>query len=149
MRRLFRGAPAAAGGLGAAALAPMVDLLTILLVAILRSWSSDPPLRLPEADMRLPLSAQESPAPRSIAIDIGVDGLYVDGWRSGSTAYWARSEELLVTEVYAALRERGTGAVTIRAHQQAPWSLVGKVLYTAQQAGYDDIQLLAVSRASL
>ena len=27
--------------------------------------------------------------------------------------------------------------------------LVGKVLFTAQQAGYEDIQLVAVSRASL
>ncbi len=43
----------------------------------------------------------------------------------------------------------GGDTVVIRAHQEAPWKLVGKVLFTAQQAGYGEIELVAVSRASL
>lgn len=150
MRRLFtRSASSGGQGLGPAALAPMVDMLTILLVAILRSWSADPPLQLPEPDMVLPISGQETPAPRVLAVDVGADGLYVDGSRAGSADYWQKAEGVLITDVYEALLSQGTTRVTIRAHESAPWELVGKVLYTAQQAGYDDIQLVAVSRASL
>lgn len=151
MRRLFRASAggAAGQGLGPAALAPMVDMLTILLVAILRSWSADPPLQLPEPGMALPVSSQETPAPRVLAIDVGPEALYVDGARAGSVEYWQTADGVLITDVYDALLSQGTTRVTIRAHEAAPWELVGKVLYTAQQAGYDDIQLVAVSRASL
>lgn len=150
MRRLFKGAaPRAGQGLGTAALAPMVDMLTILLVAILRSWSAEPPLRLPEPGMALPVSAMETPAPRVVTIDVGAEGLYVDGYRSGSATYWVQADDVLITDVHEALKRVGGTAIAIRADEEAPWELVGKVLFTAQQAGYEDIQLVAVSRASL
>lgn len=150
MRRLFKGrAVPGGGGLGTAALAPMVDILTILLVAILRSWSTDPPLSLPEPGMALPISAQETPAPRTVTIDVAQDGLYVEGYRTTSAAYWKSADGVLITDVYEALQQVGGTSVAIRADQGSPWELVGKVLFTAQQAGYDDIQLVAVSRSSL
>ena len=47
MRRLFPATPPrSAPGLSLAALAPMVDLLTILIVVVLRTYSSDPPLQI-------------------------------------------------------------------------------------------------------
>lgn len=149
MRRLFRSTGSSGGGLSTAALAPMVDILTILLVAILRSWSADPPLQLPEPDMALPISAQETPAGRMLAIDVAPDGIYVDGYRVTSAGYWTEAEGVLITDVYETLQQVGGTRVAIRAHEQAPWELVGKVLFTAQQAGFEDIELVAVSRASL
>ena len=151
-RRLLRGVGGAGrgDGLSAAALAPMVDMMTILVVAVLRTWSTDPPATLPdEPDFQLPLSAQEAPPSRGITVDVGSDGLYVDGWRAGSAAYWRDSEEILVTDLYEALRRVEGHQITIRAHKDAPWQLVGKVLYTARQAGYDSVELVAVSRVSL
>ena len=150
MRRLFKGAAAPiGGGLGTAALAPMVDILTILLVAILRSWSTDPPLSLPEPGMALPISAQETPAPRTVTIDVGPDGLYVEGYRATAAGYWTSADALLITDVYEALQQVGGTSVAIRADQGAPWALVGKVLFTAQQAGFGEVELVAVSQASL
>ncbi|MEL6349762.1 MAG: biopolymer transporter ExbD [Myxococcota bacterium] len=155
MRRrgdLFGGSAGRQGGqLSAAALAPMVDMMTILVVAILRTWSTDAPVEVPEADFRLPLSAQEAPAAPGIVVDIGAEGLYVDGWRAGAARYWTNSEDILIVDLYEALQAVSSGGqpVVIRAHEDAPWALVGKVLFTAQQAGYEDIELVAVSRASL
>jgi biopolymer transport protein ExbD len=149
-RALFRGGTGDGGsGISTAALAPMVDLFTILLIALLRTWSQDPPVDQVEPGFQLPLSSQEAPTGAGVAVDVGAGGLYVDGWRAGSSAFWIESEDVLVREVYEALQGRGGTRVEVRAHKDVPWALVGKVLYTAQQAGYTDVELVAVSRASL
>jgi biopolymer transport protein ExbD len=149
-RRLFTPAEASAdAGLTPAALSPMVDMLTILLVAVLRTWSADAPFQPPEPDFVLPVTREETAPARGVTIDVGSDGLYVEGWRAGSAAYWAEAEGVLGTDLYEALQARGGDTVVIRAHETTPWKLVGKVLFTAQQAGYGEIELIAVSRASL
>lgn len=142
--------PAASAGLSTGALAPMVDLFTLLIVAVLRTWSAEPPAQTPEGDLRLPLSRAEAPPERGVVVDVGRDGLYVDGWRAGSAEYWATAEGALVTDLYGPLQQRvGGGAVVIRAHADAPWQLVGKVLLTAQQAGFEQVSIVAESQASL
>lgn len=150
-RALFGGARRADGQISAAALAPMVDMMTILVVAILRTWSTDAPVDVPEADFRLPLSAQERPQAQGIVVDVGMEGLYVEGWRAGSAAFWVQSEDVLIQDLYEALQAIGArqATLTVRAHEDAPWALVGKVLFTAQQAGFENVELVAVSRASL
>jgi biopolymer transport protein ExbD len=149
MRQLFSSAPAGEVGLSTAAFAPMVDLFTTLLVVLLRTWSTDMPLETVEEGMELPISQSEEQVGRGIAIDIGPEGIYVEGWRSGSSKYWSESDEVLIREVHEALQARRGKAAVIRAHKDAPWNLLGKVLFTAQQAGYSDIQLVATSQASL
>ena len=56
---LFPNANKRSSGLGIATLAPMVDIFTILVIAVLKASSPQPPLTLPEGTMELPLSAQE------------------------------------------------------------------------------------------
>ncbi|MFT4975128.1 MAG: biopolymer transport protein ExbD [Myxococcota bacterium] len=148
-RRVFNKRRASSGGLSSAALAPMVDMMTILVIAVLRTWSTDAPAQLPEEGLRLPLSSQEQPVNRGIMVDVGVDGLYVEGWRAGSARYWSESDDVLITDLYEALQAVSGDRITVRAHEAAPWSLVGKVLFTAKQAGYAHVELIAVSRASL
>ena len=99
---------------------------------------------------RVPLTLEaEDGWRRDATIDVGAEGLYVDGYRSGSATYWVQADDVLITDVHEALKRVGGTAIAIRADEEAPWELVGKVLFTAQQAGYEDIQLVAVSRASL
>ena len=128
----------------------MVDLFTLLIVAVLRTWSAEPPAETPEGDLDLPRSRAEVPPPRGVVVDVGEEGLYVDGWRAGSATYWASADGVLVTDLYAPLQQRaGQGTVVIRARAGAPWQLVGKVLFTAQQAGFEQVSVVAESRASL
>lgn len=148
-RRVFSRRASGSGGLSSAALAPMVDMMTILVIAVLRTWSTDAPAQLPEEQQELPLSIQENPVNKGITVDIGVEGLYVEGWRAGSVAYWTDSDDVLIGELYDALQAVSGDRIMVRAHEAAPWSLVGKVLFTAKQAGYENVELVAVSRASL
>ncbi len=149
MRRLFRRRPAARTGLAAGALASMVDLLTILLVVLLKTWSTEPPLELAEPAAELPLSSAEDPVGPGVIVDIGPSGLWVEGQRTGSVEYQLGSDDVLIADLYAALQQRSGRRVVVRADADTPWSLLGKVMFTAQQAGYAEVELVAVSRSSL
>ena len=149
MRRLFKKQTTASGGLQAAALAPMVDLFTILVVAVLRASSPEPPIEVPEPDFDIPLTVQEHPTMKGVIVDIGNNGIYVDGWRATSSEFWSNSDEVVISEVYSALQVRAENKLKIRADADVHWDLVGKMLFTARQAGYQDIELVALSNTSL
>ena len=136
-------------GLGVATLAPMVDIFTILVIAVLKASSPQAPLTLPEGNMELPLSAQESISLEQLVVDIAKDGIYVDGFRVTARAYWEQSQDILITEVYSSLQQQAKKEVKIRVDKEVPWSLISKTLHTAQQAGYEDIELLVISTSSL
>ena len=136
-------------GLGIATLAPMVDIFTILVIAILKASSPQPPLTLPEGTMELPLSSQEEISIEQLVVDIGEDGIYVDGFRVTARQYWENSEAILITEVYSSLQQHAKREVKIRVDRDVPWSLISKALHTAQQAGYEDIEMLVISKSSL
>jgi biopolymer transport protein ExbD len=146
---LFPNTNKRSSGLGIATLAPMVDIFTILVIAVLKASSPQPPLTLPEGTMELPLSAQEEISIEQLVVDIGEDGIYVDGFRVTARQYWEQSEDVLITEVYSSLQQHAKREVKIRVDRDVPWSLISKTLHTAQPAGYEDIEMLVISKSSL
>ena len=148
-RSLFKKAPSIQTGFAVATLAPMVDIFTILVVAVLRSSSPEPPMSIPESDFEPPLSIQENGILKAVQIDIGMDGIYLEGYRITSRKYWEENEDLVINELYSLLEQQGKKQVQIRLDYRISWKLTRKVLLTAQQAGYQDIELLALSNSSL
>ena len=147
MRRL-RPAPSDHGS-GQAAYAPMVDMLTILLVFLLKSYSVDPPVRPDDADFTLPTSATEQPVGPARDIDVTEHGIYVDGWRAASTRYYLEHDDTMILELYEDLQASGSQVVNVRADTRVPYRLLQKVLFSAQEAGMDRITLVASSRGGL
>lgn len=143
------GGALASGALASGALAPLVDVFTLLLVVLLRTWSTQPPLSLAEAQARLPVSRSEDAVHAGVIVDIGPTGLWVEGERAGSVAWVQGSDQVLIPEVYQALQARAGRRVEIRADAATPWQVLGKVLFTAQQAGYAEVELVAQSNSSL
>jgi len=136
-------------GLGVATLAPMVDIFTILVIAVLKASSPQAPVVLPEGSMELPLSNQENISVEHLVVDIAKEGIYVDGFRVTAREYWEQSEDILISEVYSSLQQHAKKDVKIRVDKDVPWSLISKTLHTAQQAGYEDIEMLVISSSSL
>jgi len=136
-------------GLGVATLAPMVDIFTILVIAVLKASSPQAPVVLPEGSMELPLSNQENISVEQLVVDIAKEGIYVDGFRVTAREYWEQSEDILISEVYSSLQQHAKKDVKIRVDKDVPWSLISKTLHTAQQAGYEDIEMLVISSSSL
>ena len=135
--------------LGVAALAPLVDLFTLLVVAILRSSSPEPALQMSDPNTELPISTSEMTIQHSVIVEVGPDGIFVQNYRRASTKYWETHEEILITELYKEMLRHNGMKTEIRIHSELSWSVVEKVLFTLQQAGIQDIDLLAYSSSSL
>lgn len=150
-RRLLRGGGGAGGAvhLGQAAYAPMVDMLTILLFFILKSFSMDRPVRPDDADFRLPTSHATEAVVRSTAIDVTVDAIYLEGERTASATWYATHDDELVQELYEDLAGSPPAKASIRADGRVPWTVLRKVIFTAQEAGVRSLDLVAVSAAGL
>ena len=146
-RRWPRAAPVAAAGFGPALLSPLVDLVTLLLVALLRSAGEAPPIPPPALGqtgaLAPPVSRAEDPLVRGLVVDVGAEGIAVDGHRAGATA----AQRL--PELAAALEQRPRGPLLLRVDAGVPWSAVERVLGVARAAGFSDVRLVAASAAGL
>ena len=134
---------------GQAAYAPLVDMLTILLFFILKSFSMDTPVRPDDPDFRLPLSTGREYVAKDARIDITTEAVYVDGERAASVAYYLEHDDEIVQELYERLQGTPRRSANVRADGRVPWKLLRKVVYTAQVAHVESLDLVAVSRAGL
>ena len=148
MRRLFRKQEHSAY-LSGAALTPMVDLFTILVIAILRASSPEPPTKTLTEELQLPISRSEIQSRKGASVEIGNNGISLEGIRVGSTLYWAKHEARLISDLKAGLLQISPTSIQIKAHGEVPWNVVNKAIYTAQQAGIKDVEIIAISASSL
>jgi len=130
----------------AATLAPLVDVLTLVLVALLLAFSSDPPL--PVA-LTLPRSTATEEVPRTLAVDLTPRGIHLQGHRVAGAAWYLERTDDLVEGLHAALQQQPRGRVLLRMDAEVPYRLVRKVLFTLEQAGFSQVTLVAESRTSL
>ena len=144
-RRLFKTSPRPA----TLSLTPLVDLVTITLVFLLRSYSSDPPIKQRAEPLSLPDSTSEAPASAHLEIDVTQEAIYVAGVRAASTTWYLEHDELLIQEIYATLQGNAARAVSLRMDADLSYELMRKVLFTVREAGVDEISVTANSRASL
>ena len=148
MKRLFSSSPPSSM-LHIAALAPLIDIFTILVVAVLKSSSAVAPPQLPEPQTQLPLSAQEQSIQKPDTVDIGKNGIYFNGNRVSSRAYWEKKDAPLIQELYESMLVSPPKKLQIRADASVSWALIDKTLATARQVGCTDVELLAIRTDSL
>ncbi|MCB9746668.1 MAG: biopolymer transporter ExbD [Alphaproteobacteria bacterium] len=147
MRRLrARAAPAPAG---VAALAPFVDLMTILLVFLLRSYSTDPPILPDDPSFALPSSVEEEAVDHATRLIITDEAMFLGKARVAGCRYYVEQDDTLVVELHERLIGAPPPRLQIVADEDTPYVLLRKVLFTAQQAGVQDLTVVAASRASL
>jgi hypothetical protein len=138
-------------GLSVAALAPFVDLMTLLLVYLLRTWASEPTPHPPEPVFAVaPTRAAASRRAGAIEVIVGREAIYVDGQRVVALRYLPGIDPSAppgpptrVEELYAPLLAmRGRTRVEVHADATAPWSTLRAVLHTARAAGFTDVALV-------
>jgi len=132
---------------GQAAYPPLVDMLSILLFFMLRSFSMDSPVRPDDPDFRLPQSAGREAVRRATQVDVTTGGVYVDGERVASARYYLEHEDALIPELYEDLQGGARTSANIRADGRVPYELLRKVIFTAQEAGVEQVDLVAVGPA--
>jgi biopolymer transport protein ExbD len=149
MRRLFKKKETGPlPGLDVGALAPLVDMMTLLLVFLLRSYSTEAAPAPPEGHFELAGTVSEDPRKSAVQIIVSKEAIYVEGHRVIAVGYLP--DELLVHELYdPLLAMRGKQRVEVHADKDIPWGVLKRVLHTAKAAGFDELSLVAANTSSL
>ena len=141
-------------------LTSMIDMFTILLVFLLKSYSAEGQIMSVSPDLRLPEStAQKAPQTTSI-IAITNDLILLDGKQVTEVSRIIRSRTLEIPELRRALLQLRqlsekvgeihadmgfTGKISIQGDRELPYLVIKKIMFTCGKVGFNDM-LLAVTK---
>jgi len=141
-------------------LTSMIDMFTILLVFLLKSFSTEGQIMTVAKDLRLPESTATKPPQTASIIVVTPEWILLDGNRIVKTQEAVRAEGVLIKPLRAELtrlRElteriadlstglEFTGNIVIQGDRSIPFEVLKKIMYTCGSVGYNNM-LLAVTR---
>lgn len=151
------------GDLGSAPrpqLTSLVDLMVILLVFLLKSFSVEGQLVTPATDLQLPTSQVREAARPALSVEVTTAGINVEGVRVAPLPA-AASDSLVIAPLQRALIElgpdgsltAGTGVdharrVNVQCDQRVGFAVLKRVLATCNRAGYRDLSLLVLKEGA-
>ena len=135
--------------LSRSALTPMVDVFTLLLVALLASYSTDDPVRQSDRSFALPRTNSTASLAPGTTLDLTDEGIYLEDQRLAASRFYLEEDEDLIKEVYWPLLQMEKGSLLIRSDEDIAYRLLEKLIFTAQEAGWESISLVAQSKSSL
>jgi len=148
--------PAGSGGEAEGTFKPqltsLVDVMTILLVFLIKSFSTEGNIVTPSDDLELPLSTSDvAPSPRC-AIEITRSAVMAEGEVLATLESIAASDSLIVPSLYSWMRlqlSRRTDTLTqpqvmIQCDREIEFSYLKKVMFTCSKAGFVDYSVLVL-----
>jgi biopolymer transport protein ExbD len=137
-------------------LTSMMDMFTILLVFLLKSFSAQGQLINPSQDLTLPTSEVQHPPEVGLDVTVSADWILVNGKPVERTSEIQNSEGYVLPKLQAALRQyaregrrmeeqygtKFSGKVTIQGDKRLPYRLLIKVLATCGQTDFPNMRLV-------
>jgi biopolymer transport protein ExbD len=137
----------------------MMDMFTIILVFLLKSFSTQGQLVTPATGLQLPTSSIERSAGEALCIKISDDNivventLVVDSTRFGDLL---EQKDFMIPPLYDVLQKFAdearkaaemfgkefSGEITIQGDVSVPYKVLTRVMYTSGQAGYPVMNLV-------
>jgi len=133
-------------------LTSLVDVMTILLVFLIKSFSVEGNIITPADDLELPVSTSEkAPRPRC-SIIITRSALMAEGEVIASLASIGKSDSLLVPLLFSYMNAQykktsvtGTAReVVIQCDREVEYAYVKKVMFTCSKAGFTEFSVLVL-----
>jgi biopolymer transport protein ExbD len=126
-------------------LTSLIDVMTILLVFLMKSFSVEGNLITPSDDLQLPLSAsREAPVPVA-TLEISATSIMSDGEVILPTSTISEDDSLELQPLTKWLIPRKNSAmkeIMLQADQHIPFTIIKRVMFTCSKAGFDDFTIL-------
>ena len=134
----------------------MIDMFTILLVFLLKSFSAEGQIMSVAPDLRLPESTAQKPPESASIIIITNEWILLDGRQIAQVKNVLAQRTLVIKPLsnelknLRALSEKVAelhtdmgfkGKISIQGDKEIPYQLLKKVMFTCGQLGYNDIML--------
>lgn len=135
-------------------LTSLVDMMVILLVFLLKSFSVEGQLVTPAADLQLPPSSVRESADTALSVEVTTSGINLDGVRVAPLPA-TDADSFIIGGLHTALAELApTGAdsngrsANVQCDRRVDFAVLKQVLATCSAAGYDDLALLVIQEGS-
>jgi biopolymer transport protein ExbD len=139
----------------------LMDIMTIILVFLLKSYSTDDIQIAPSDDLRLPTSSAQQAPELAVNTVVSQTGILVDGVKVVDVAGGAVGEEykrgMLISPLFDTLKEKAdeakaiaetratitfSGRILLQCDKDIPFALVREVMYTAGQAQFAEFKFV-------
>ena len=143
-------------------LTSMIDMFTILLVFLLKSYSADGQIMTVAPDLRLPESTSKTKPPLVSVVAITREWILVDGRPIQKLEEIADNETLIIPSLQnelARLRNISegigrlsqqmqgfSGTIAIQGDQDLTFDLLKRIMLTCGQVGYNDMNLAVIEK---
>ena len=146
----------------------MVDMFVILLVFLLKSYSTSPVIITPKEGMRIPESTSTTDPVDVVKLIVGRDGIYVEekkvvDFEQGQLPKAAidANDASFIRKLFEALDERAKlaksiskvndtfefdGKILLQADRGMAYDTLQKVMYTSMMAGYAEVKLAVAQK---
>ncbi len=146
----------------------MVDMFVILLVFLLKSFSTSPVQINPSAELKLPESTSTSDPVDVIKLIISKNGIFVEDSKVVDLKEGALQKQDIdsndpnfIKNLYSELDKHASrmkdiakvntetkfdGQILMQADKDLPYELLKKVMYTSMLVGYSDVKLAVMSK---
>jgi biopolymer transport protein ExbD len=139
----------------------MMDMMTIILLFLLKSYSTTGALATQSESLKLPESVRTIKPKKELNVSIAKDMILVNEQPVMLTAD-VRPNEIIIPKLESKLREYAqmqknleievgkefTHEVIIQGDQSIPYELLFRVMYTCGQSEFNKMRLLTVTRTS-
>ena len=141
----------------------LIDIMTILLVFLLKSFSSEGEIVTPSKGLVLPESTAKKKPELALRIAITRRDLLVEGEKIVSLKKMMRRKDLIIPELERLLERRRAitekisegsthiefkGDVLIEADRKIRFKMLQRIMYTCGQIGFSNFSLLVIKKES-
>ncbi|MCC6278114.1 MAG: biopolymer transporter ExbD [Oligoflexia bacterium] len=155
------------GGTFGLQITSMIDMFTLILVFLLKSYSSSTVTLVPGQGLNLPGSTATNPGIEALEMTVSSEGIFVDSkqiikFDSGRlpASVMDKADNRFIRPLFEALNEQATkskgiaeknedvkfdGKIILQADRSIPYALLKQVMYTATIAGYSDFKFAVIS----
>ena len=139
----------------------LMDIMTIILVFLLKSYSTEDIQIAPSDDLRLPVSSSSKAPELAVNAVVSQSGILVDGVKvvdvSGGQVGDEYKRGTLISPLFDTLKEKAdeakaiaegrqqvsfSGRILLQCDRNIPFSLVREVMYTAGQAQFAEFKFV-------
>ena len=135
-------------------LTSLIDVMTFLLVFLIKSFSVQGDVITPSDNLQLPLSSTNKPPRPAASIEITTTNIMAEGKVLSALSATDRADPLLIPGVYrwmSLLRTNFSGStqsreVIIQADREIEYAYLKRVMYSCSKAGFSDFTILAIQK---
>ncbi len=136
-------------------LTAMVDVFTVLLIFLLKSYASEGGMLVTTQHLQLPSSTSDLKPEVTLTITVTTEGIFVEDQQVEGTSQALEGDDLFLPLLGRSLTDHavrfglGNGAkgrITIIGDRRIPFRLLKRVMYTASNQGFDEISLAVLHR---